>query len=189
VLAAISNRGGVIARSSARRWSWTPEDAAMITGFLVNKVSRRCSACSTEGYARLTRAPAGRFWAPAIGSANAQSAAREDAVDLSACPIGGRFTTSSARCVGRIANFDDLDPLCGRAVGALDHGAPRYAAPADADLGDPAGTKSYPRRSRISARSRVGHSTYMPMCGARRGAGEFAAATNAWAGLSRIRRA
>ena len=134
------DRGGVIAALVGTKAVIAPSDAALIAGFVVNKMRGDLSLFDS-GMADI----AARTGWPALGLvpffANARLLPAEDAYDLSE-----RSRNPSARgggdgCVRiavpnlpRIANFDDLDPLDaepGVELNVVDRGTP---LPVDADL-------------------------------------------------------
>ncbi len=129
------DRGGVIASLVGTQAVLDPGDAALIGGFIVNRM-RGDAALFAEGMAFIA---ARTGWAP-MGLvpffADAHRLPPEDAADLTAeRPRGGdgRLRIAVPVLPG-IANFDDLDPL--RAERQVDllmlhHGA---AVPADCDL-------------------------------------------------------
>lgn len=103
------DRGGVIAQLVGTQAVLDPGDAALVTGFLVNKF-RGDPQLFDDGY-RLIAARTGWRgfgvlpWFPGAGRLPA-----EDALDI---PRGGGGTGVTIACLQfpRIANFDDLDPL------------------------------------------------------------------------------
>ncbi len=105
------DRGGVIASLVGTRTVLDPEDAAMIRGFIVNRM-RGDASLFDEGMRTIARLTG---WPP-LGLVPFLEAVRalpaEDAADLAACPIGGDGRLRVAvPMLPHIANFDDLDPL------------------------------------------------------------------------------
>jgi adenosylcobyric acid synthase len=134
VLVGDIDRGGVIASLVGTRAVLDPADAAMIGGFIVNRM-RGDASLFADG---MTFIAARTGWAP-MGLVpffdGARSLPAEDAADLGAFSVnrGGPLRIAVPVLPG-IANFDDLDPL--RAEPAVDlvmlhHGAP---LPTDTDL-------------------------------------------------------
>jgi adenosylcobyric acid synthase len=136
------DRGGVIASLVGTRSVLDPADAALIGGFIVNRM-RGDASLFDDGMAFIA---ARTGWAP-MGLvpffADAQTLPAEDAADLTALPTrrGGRLRIAVPVLPG-IANFDDLDPL--RAEPSVDllmlhSGAP---LPSETDLVILAGSKT-----------------------------------------------
>ncbi len=109
VLAGDIDRGGVIAQIVGTRAVLAPEDAARIVGFLVNKF-RGDVTLFEEGMAQIA---ARTGWTP-LGVvpwfADAHRLPAEDILDIRSTLRAGAFRIAVPR-LGRIANFDDLDPL------------------------------------------------------------------------------
>ncbi len=136
VLVGDIDRGGVIASLVGTKTVLPAEDAAMIRGFLVNKM-RGDPSLFEEGM----RAIAGMTgWSP-LGLIPFFSDARrlpaEDALDLAE---RGRALRSAGKVriavplLPRIGNFDDFDPLAGEADVELIMVSPGEALPAGLDL-------------------------------------------------------
>ncbi len=135
------DRGGVIASLVGTKAVLDPTDAALIEGFIVNKM-RGDPTLFAEGMSAITRATG---W-PALGLVpyfpGAALLPAEDAVDLGEpAPIGLSGATPGAQririAVPRlpcIANFDDLDPLRAEPGVDLVLVAPGQALPAPCDL-------------------------------------------------------
>lgn len=109
ILAGDIDRGGVIAQLVGTHAVLDPADAARIEGFLVNKF-RGDPALFEDG----TRAIAARTgWTP-LGTVpwfeQAWRLPGEDVLDLRSTARDGAFRIVVPR-LGRVANFDDLDPL------------------------------------------------------------------------------
>ncbi|SDE50354.1 cobyric acid synthase [Limimaricola pyoseonensis] len=133
------DRGGVIAQLVGSHAVLDPEDAALIRGFAVNKF-RGDATLFAEGMEIIARRTG---WAP-LGIiphfAEAWRLPAEDAAEITARP-GGALKIAVPR-LGRIANFDDLDPLSaepGVSVVMVEPGRP---LPGDADLVLIPGSKS-----------------------------------------------
>ena len=109
VLAGDIDRGGVIAQLVGTHAVLSPSDAGRIRGFLVNKFRGDVSLFD-EGMAEIARRTG---WAP-LGVVPWFDAAHrlpaEDVLDLRSSPREGAFRIVVPQ-LGRIANFDDLDPL------------------------------------------------------------------------------
>ncbi len=130
------DRGGVIASLVGTRGVLDPADAALIRGFIVNRM-RGDASLFAEGM-RIIAAATG--WAPLGLVPHLPEAARlpaEDAQDLAeiarARPGGGRVRIAVPR-LPWIANFDDLDPLRAEPEVDLILLAPGTPLPAPCDL-------------------------------------------------------
>lgn len=140
VLAGDIDRGGVIAQLVGTHAVLPEADRARVKGFLVNKfrgdvrlfddgmdeIARR------TGWAGLGVLP----WFP-----DAWRLPAEDVMDLAAPRPGGALRVAVPR-LGRIANFDDLDPLAAEPGVTVEIVAPGRALPGDAALVLIPGTKS-----------------------------------------------
>lgn len=140
VLVGDIDRGGVIAQMVGTRAVLDPTDAAMISGFIINKF-RGDPALFAEGY-RLIAARTG--WCgygvlPFFTDASRLPA--EDALDLPRGSGAGGFKVACL-ALSRIANFDDLDPLAVEPGVSLALIGAGQALPADTDLVIIPGTKS-----------------------------------------------
>jgi len=140
VLAGDINRGGVIAQIVGTQVVMDPKDAAMITGFLVNKFRGDVSLFE-DGYREIERRTGWTGFGTLPWFANAHLLPAEDAVDLSRAPSDGGFHIVCPM-LSRISNFDDLDPLAAEASVRLTMVPPGTPLPADADLVILPGTKS-----------------------------------------------
>ena len=109
VLAGDIDRGGVIAQLVGTHAVLNPADAGRIRGFLVNKF-RGDVTLFDDGMAEIARRTG---WAP-LGVVPWFDAAHrlpaEDVLDIRSSPHAGGFRIAVPQ-LGRIANFDDLDPL------------------------------------------------------------------------------
>ncbi|WP_340288134.1 cobyric acid synthase [Sulfitobacter pontiacus] len=140
VLAGDINRGGVIAQIVGTQVVMDPQDAAMITGFLVNKFRGDVSLFD-DGYREIERRTGWTGFGTLPWFANAHLLPAEDTVDLSRAPSDGGFHIVCPM-LSRISNFDDLDPLAAEASVRLTMVPPGTPLPADADLVILPGTKS-----------------------------------------------
>ncbi|MGH1369409.1 MAG: cobyric acid synthase [Maritimibacter sp.] len=140
VLAGDIDRGGVIAQLVGTYEVLPPEDRARIVGFLVNKFRGDVSLFSA-GAADIARRTG---WAN-LGTLpffdDAWRLPAEDVMDLAAPRPGGALKIAVPR-LGRIANFDDLDPLAGEPDVSVEIIEPGRALPGDAALVLIPGTKS-----------------------------------------------
>jgi adenosylcobyric acid synthase len=140
VLAGDIDRGGVIAQIVGTQSVIDPEDAALIRGFLINKM-RGDKSLFDDGV-RFIEARTG--W-PGLGVipwfAEAHRLPAEDAQDLASARRDAPVKIV-APALSRIANFDDLDPLAQEAGVSLELVPPGRPLPGDADLAILAGTKS-----------------------------------------------
>ena len=140
------HRGGAIAAVAGTRAVLEPDDAGLVTGFLINRF-RGDPALFDDG----VRAIEARTGWPCRGvipwMEAAQRLPREDtaSLDSSATPAAARRAGGLrivAPALSRIANFDDIDPL--RAEPAVDFAfiPPGSPIPRDADVVLLPGTKS-----------------------------------------------
>ncbi len=129
------DRGGVIASLVGTKAVLTPQDAAFVCGFIVNKF-RGDAALFAEGMTRIAQATG---WEP-LGLVPHFAAARLlPAEDALALEQGGRPKPDARIRVAvpilpHIANFDDLDPLDAEPDVDLIRVRPGAALPGDADL-------------------------------------------------------
>ncbi len=104
------DRGGVIASLVGTRTVLDAEDAAMIKGFIVNRM-RGDASLFDEGMASIARLTG---WQP-LGLVPFLDAVRalpaEDAADLAGTRPNGAALRIAVPMLPHIANFDDLDPL------------------------------------------------------------------------------
>ena len=142
VLAGDIDRGGVIAQIVGTRAVLDAGDAAMVAGFLINRV-RGDPTLFDDGYAEIAR----RTGWPGFGVlpwfADAWRLPAEDALDLGTAPARGTGRLHVV-CLGlsRIANFDDLDPLAQEPAVRLTMLRAGEAMPGDADVAILPGSKS-----------------------------------------------
>ncbi|NHQ74335.1 cobyric acid synthase [Roseovarius gahaiensis] len=139
VLVGDIDRGGVIAQIVGTQAVLPPEDAAHIKGFAINKFRGDVSLFD-DGLVEIAQ----RTGWPSLGVvpwfADAWRLPAEDVMDI-ASTKGGGFKVAVPR-LGRIANFDDLDPLSSEpdiSVEIVEAGQP---LPGDADLVLIPGSKS-----------------------------------------------
>ncbi|MGQ0671484.1 MAG: cobyric acid synthase [Hyphomicrobium sp.] len=138
------DRGGVIASLVGTKHVVAPDDAAMIAGFLVNKI-RGDASLFADGMAAIVSMTG---WAP-LGLVpyfeDARRLPAEDALglrDLVQAQAGSGTLKIAVPLLPRIANFDDLDPLRNEpevSVLLIENGRP---IPADTDLVLLPGSKS-----------------------------------------------
>ncbi len=133
------DRGGVIAQLVGTHAILPDSDRNRIKGFIINKF-RGDPALFGEGVSQIARRTG---WAP-LGVLPWFDAAwhlpGEDAMDLASRP-GGALKIAVPQ-LGRIANFDDLDPLSAEPGVSLEIIAPGRALPGDAALVLIPGTKN-----------------------------------------------
>ncbi|NIA69154.1 cobyric acid synthase [Pelagibius litoralis] len=134
VLVADIDRGGVIATLVGSHAVIDPAEARRIAGFVINKFRGDVSLFD-DGLQIITEHTA---W-PSLGVVPFFPAARhlpaEDAVALTGAEAAAdRAIRIAVPQLGRIANFDDLDPLIAEPDVAVDFVEPGRALPGDADL-------------------------------------------------------
>lgn len=109
VLVGDIDRGGVIAQIAGTQAVLDVADAAMVSGFVINKF-RGDPTLFDDGY-RLIEARTGwRGFGVVPHFAGAAKLPAEDALDLGRASAGGPLKIACL-ALSRIANFDDLDPL------------------------------------------------------------------------------
>lgn len=140
ILAGDIDRGGVIAQLVGTQAVIAPSDAALITGFLVNKF-RGDPSLFDDGYELIKATTGWQGYGVVPYFNDAWKLPAEDALDIRGSVQKGGFHII---CLGlsRIANFDDLDPLAqepGVQLTMLKAGQP---IPGDADLVIIPGSKS-----------------------------------------------
>ncbi|SFO02813.1 adenosylcobyric acid synthase (glutamine-hydrolysing) [Roseovarius lutimaris] len=133
------DRGGVIAQIVGTQAVLPAADAAHIKGFAINKFRGDVSLFD-EGVTEITT----RTGWPSLGVIpwfdQAWRLPAEDVMDI-ASTRGGAFKVAVPR-LGRIANFDDLDPLSGEPDLSVEIVQPGQPLPGDADLVLIPGSKS-----------------------------------------------
>ncbi|SOB99193.1 cobyric acid synthase [Rhodobacter maris] len=140
VLAGDIDRGGVIAQIIGTQAVLDPADAAMISGFIINKFRGDVSLFD-DGY-RLIEARTGwRGFGTLPWFSKAHLLPAEDALDLGSGRTEGGLTVACL-ALSRIANFDDLDPLAAEPGVDLVMVTPGQPIPAAARLVVIPGSKS-----------------------------------------------
>ncbi len=140
ILAGDIDRGGVIAQIVGTKAVLDPEDAAQITGFLINRF-RGDPRLFDDGYDAIAQRTGWRGYGVLPWFADAWRLPAEDAFDLEHAPGGGSLHIVCL-ALSRIANFDDLDPLAQEPAVRLTMLGPGRVLPADADVVILPGTKS-----------------------------------------------
>jgi len=139
ILAGDIDRGGVIAQIVGTQAVLEPGDAEMIKGFVINKF--RGDVRLFDDGLKETEARTG--W-PSLGVVpwfhDAWKLPAEDVLDI-ASTTGGTVKVVMPQ-LGRIANFDDLDPLTSEPGVSVEIIAPGRPLPGDADLVLIPGSKS-----------------------------------------------
>lgn len=136
VLVGDIDRGGVIASLVGTKTVLALEDAAMIRGFLVNKMRGDPSLFET-GMQTIAQMTGWRDLGLIPFFPGAQRLPAEDALDLAERSPGLRKDGSlriAVPLLPRISNFDDLDPLAGEVAVDLILLKPGQALPGDIDL-------------------------------------------------------
>ena len=135
------DRGHVIAALVGAHAVLSPEDRAMIQGFIINKF-RGDPALFTEGRTEITRLTG---W-PDLGMVPWLSAVRrlpaEDAVVLDSSTATAGKVKVVVPMLSRIANFDDFDPLQAEPAVEFSFIPPGKVIPGDADIVILPGTKA-----------------------------------------------
>ena len=105
------DRGGIFAQILGTKAALTPDDAAMIVGFIVNKF-RGDASLFTSGMATLAERTGWRAFGLAPFFPAATRLPAEDAFGLSNVKARNEApVTIAVPMLSRIANFDDFDPL------------------------------------------------------------------------------
>ena len=136
VLVGDIDRGGVIASLVGTKHVVTPEDAARIVGFIVNRF-RGDPALFADGMTEITRLTGWQSFGLLPFFADARKLPAEDALALS---YGGNEERKGGRIkiavpiLPHISNFDDLDPLEAEPEVELVRVWPGEVLPGDADL-------------------------------------------------------
>lgn len=126
------DRGGVIAQIIGTQSVITPEDAALIAGFLVNKF-RGDPRLFDDGYRLIEELTGWRGFGVLPWFPDAWKLPAEDALDFDT-PRREHGLHLVCLCLSRITNFDDLDPLAQEPGVRLTMLRPGQAIPGDADL-------------------------------------------------------
>lgn len=133
------DRGGVIAQIVGTQAVLAPADAGRIRGFAINKFRGDVSLFD-DGVTEIER----RTGWPSLGVVpwfeEAWRLPAEDVMEI-ASTAGGTFKVAVPK-LGRIANFDDLDPLGSEPAITVEIVEPGRALPGDADLVLIPGSKS-----------------------------------------------
>lgn len=140
ILAGDIDRGGVIAQIVGTQAVIDPSDAALITGFMVNKF-RGDLRLFDDGYDYIQEKTAWHGFGVLPWFRDAWKLPAEDAVDIDTPDNKDGFHIVCL-CLSRIANFDDLDPLAQEPSVRLTMLGPGRVLPADTDLVIIPGTKS-----------------------------------------------
>ncbi len=134
------DRGGVIAQLVGTQNVIDPQDAALITGFLINKFRGDISLFD-GGYRLIEQQTGWTGYGVIPWFDDAHKLPAEDALD-----IGGKSGNGDFKVVcpvlARIANFDDLDPLKATPGVSVEMVRAGNALPGDADLVILPGSKS-----------------------------------------------
>ncbi len=140
VLCADIDRGGVIAQVVGTQAVVSPQDAARINGFLINKF-RGDPSLFDDGYKLIEDRTGWRGYGVAPWFGEAWRLPAEDALDIATGPLRGGCHVVCLR-LSRIANFDDLDPLSQEPGVRVTMLAPGQPIPGDADMVIIPGSKS-----------------------------------------------
>ncbi len=140
VLVGDIDRGGVIAQMVGTAAVLEAGDAAMVKGFLINKF-RGDPRLFDEGYRVIEARTGWRGCGVAPWFADAHRLPAEDALDLAATRRDAPLRIGVPQ-LGRIANFDDLDPLRQEPGVSLEIVPPGRALPGDLDMVILPGSKS-----------------------------------------------
>ncbi|MCP3972148.1 MAG: cobyric acid synthase [Rhodobacteraceae bacterium] len=139
VLVGDIDRGGVIAQLVGTQAVLPRADRDRITGFVVNKF-RGDVALFDEGLVEIARRTGWAGLGVLPWFADAWKLPAEDVMDIASTP-GGGLKVAVPR-LGRIANFDDLDPLAAEPGVSVEIVEPGRPLPGDADLVFIPGSKS-----------------------------------------------
>lgn len=134
------DRGGVIAQIVGTKEVLLPSDAALISGFIVNKF-RGDPRLFDDGYDFIKERTNWQGYGVLPWFKDAWKLPAEDALDLNA-PQKTDGIHIVCLCLPRIANFDDLDPLMQEKGVRLTMLGPGRALPADTDIVIIPGTKA-----------------------------------------------
>ncbi len=143
VLVGDIDRGGVIAQLVGTHAVLPPEDRARIRGFVVNKF-RGDASLFAEGAAEIVRHTGWTDLGVLPWFADAWRLPAEDVLDIATGPHQARRggIRVAVPQLGRIANFDDLDPLVNEPGVTVEIIRPGRPLPGDADLVLIPGSKS-----------------------------------------------
>lgn len=140
ILAGDIDRGGVIAQIIGTQAVLDPADAAMISGFLINKF-RGDPSLFDDGYRFIEERSGWRGFGVIPYFLDAVKLPAEDALDLRVSSRGEGLHIA-VPVLSRIANFDDLDPLAQEPGVRLSMIAAGLPLPGDCDLVILPGSKS-----------------------------------------------
>ncbi|QXT41401.1 cobyric acid synthase [Gymnodinialimonas ceratoperidinii] len=140
VLCGDIDRGGVIAQIVGTKAVISPEDAALVRGFMVNKF-RGDPRLFDEGYRMIEEHTGWRGFGVVPWFAEAGRLPAEDALDITT-PVRSEGLHVVCLRLSRIANFDDMDPLAQEPEVRLTMLPPGAAIPGDADVVIIPGSKS-----------------------------------------------
>jgi adenosylcobyric acid synthase len=137
------DRGGVIASLVGTRAVLSPDDAALVRGFIVNKF-RGDAALFAAGMEQIARATGWQALGLVPHFADARLLPAEDALALERAPSAkpNARVRVAVPILPHIANFDDLDPLEAESDVELIRVRPGAALPGSADLVVLAGSKA-----------------------------------------------
>jgi adenosylcobyric acid synthase len=141
VLVGDIDRGHVIAALVGAREVLSPEDRAMIHGFIVNKF-RGDPALFTDGRTDIVRRTGWRDLGMVPWLASVRGLPSEDTVVMERARAGARLVKIVVPLLPRIANFDDFDPVKDEPNVHFEFIPPGTALPGDADLVILPGTKA-----------------------------------------------
>lgn len=140
ILAGDIDRGGVIAQIVGTQVVIDPKDAAMISGFLINRF-RGDPTLFDDGYRLIEKQTGWRGLGVVPWFSDAWKLPAEDALDIST-PDRPHGLHVVCLKLSRISNFDDLDPLAQEPGVRLTMLKPGQALPADTDVVILPGSKS-----------------------------------------------
>jgi adenosylcobyric acid synthase len=140
VLVGDIDRGGVIAQVVGTQAVLDPADAAMVSGFIINKF-RGDPRLFDDGYALIAARTGWRGFGVLPHFADARRLPAEDALDLPRTTGTGPLHIVCL-ALSRVANFDDLDPLAQEPGVRLTMLQAGQAIPGDADVVIIPGSKS-----------------------------------------------
>ncbi len=133
------DRGGVIAQMVGTHAVLPPKDRNRIVGFAINKFRGDISLFD-EGAREIAERTGWANTGVLPWFADAWKLPAEDVMDIASSP-GGNIKVAVPK-LSRIANFDDLDPLCAEPGVTVEIVEPGRALPGDADLVLIPGSKS-----------------------------------------------
>lgn len=140
VLCGDIDRGGVIAQVVGTQAVISPEDAALVRGFMINKF-RGDPSLFDDGYKLIEARTGWRGFGVIPWFADAGNLPAEDALDITTRTRAAGLHIVCLR-LSRIANFDDMDPLAQEPGVRLTMLGAGQAIPGDADVVIIPGSKS-----------------------------------------------